>query len=388
MPPIGILEQICARQIGLMQDINSLIGQSKTEVNRPLLDARCLDPQFYHDPAIFEAELETIFKKRWLSVCRAEDVPDIGSYLTIDLFGERIIIVRGADQRIRALSGVCRHRWSKLADAGGQTTRFVCPNHAWSYDLDGEMIAAPHMERPQCFKREDYGLHKFGCEVWQGWVFVNFEPGAKSLADICKPIDEQIAPWRIADMRRLMPPIRFEGCYNWKQIAENVGEAYHVIGVHRKTIIKDVDFVNSSWTTDNQYYCRSEFPTATKNEPMFLNARLDIPEGFCGTWSYNLFPCHLFGMTRDFCVWQQLRISSAFSIQMEMHVLAPPNVDPPQEMIEEIRSSIKEVEAEDQEAFDRGFQGLKSAYTKPSPFSKFEEGVWIFQKWLLEQLSA
>src|SRR5437773_1976407 len=81
---------------------------------RPLLEARTLPPRVYHDPSVFEFEVEAWFRKEWLFVCREEDLPESGSYIRHELLGESVIIVRGADEEIRAFYNVCRHRGATI----------------------------------------------------------------------------------------------------------------------------------------------------------------------------------------------------------------------------------------------------------------------------------
>ena len=183
-------------------------------------------------------------------------------------------------------------------------------------------------------------------------------------------------------MRRILPPIIFEGPFNWKTICENLGEAYHVIGVHKTTVWPSLDYTKSEWTQDPDLYCRSEFPTQSPDGAGLLGGNpIPVPNGFCGTWAYNLFPCHLFGLTHDFCVWQRLEVYGPDRLRMEMHVLAPPETNVPGALLDKLSSSIRAVEQEDQDAFARIARGTRSASARPAPFCKHEFGTWAFQRW-------
>lgn len=112
-----------------------------------LRDVECLTlPRHaYLSPELYRHELETIFHHEWLCVGRDEHVPRPGDYYCLELLGEPLIIVRGEDGEVRALSSVCRHRYMPVTEGSGNTTRFICPYHAWTYATDGKLVAAPYM---------------------------------------------------------------------------------------------------------------------------------------------------------------------------------------------------------------------------------------------------
>ncbi len=125
-----------------------------------LEDNECLSlpPQAYGCAALHSRELDKIFHHEWLCVGREEYLPEPGDYYDFDLLGDPLIIVRGQDTQIRALSNVCRHRYMPLVSGRGRTDRFVCPYHAWGYDTQGQLIAAPHMEGSKRFQMRDCRL--------------------------------------------------------------------------------------------------------------------------------------------------------------------------------------------------------------------------------------
>src|SRR5690606_32578632 len=109
----------------------------------PESDARCLPGKFYTCSDFFQFEVETFLKKEWHCVGRVDEVPAPGDFFTTHLFNEPLLICRGDDGEIRALSNLCRHRGMPLAEGRGSTRRFVCSYHAWSYGRDGKLSNAP-----------------------------------------------------------------------------------------------------------------------------------------------------------------------------------------------------------------------------------------------------
>ena len=105
-----------------------------------------LTPDAYRSPELHVLEVEQIFSREWLCVGREEYIPDTGDYYRFDLLGDSLIVVRGEDGQVRALSNVCRHRYMPLVDGEGNTERFVCPYHSWTYDTKGGAGCRPIYE--------------------------------------------------------------------------------------------------------------------------------------------------------------------------------------------------------------------------------------------------
>ena len=132
-----------------------------------------LPRRFYADPDFYRAELERFYFNRWICAGRADQIPHAGDYFTRSLADESVIVTRDGSGTIRAVFNVCRHRGTRLCNQteGHFADRIQCPYHAWTYGLDGRLLAAPHME-PE-FRKEEYPLHRAGCEVWDGHIFVH-----------------------------------------------------------------------------------------------------------------------------------------------------------------------------------------------------------------------
>jgi Rieske 2Fe-2S family protein len=206
-----------------------------------------LPSEWYRDEAVFKIERDRIFCREWVGVCRAEQLPAPGAHLVIDVLGESILIVRNRAGELRAFYNVCRHRGTRLcrpADgprdpwavnlAGGVTSgrMIVCPNHQWSYDLDGALVAAPHLHAIPGFNKEDFHLYPVGAASWGGFVFVHLTPGAaQPLPGQLAPAAERTQRYPLADLR-IAATRRYEVAANWKILCENYNECYHCGGVH------------------------------------------------------------------------------------------------------------------------------------------------------------
>jgi phenylpropionate dioxygenase-like ring-hydroxylating dioxygenase large terminal subunit len=173
--------------------------------------------------------------RSWYSVGRAEEIATPGDYFTFDVAGVPLIIVRGMDGTIRALSNSCRHRGAKLIEGAGNARSFRCPYHSWLYDTLGRLRGAGGMDGVKGFALEDYGLPEVKCELWGGFVFVNLDPAAAPLAAWLGDLDERLGSYGLADLRRTRTVERILEC-NWKVFVENGMEEYHLPTVHKASI--------------------------------------------------------------------------------------------------------------------------------------------------------
>jgi len=201
-------------------------------VRRPVDRARLLPPRVFHDPAVYEYEMDEWFARTWLCVGRESDVARAGEYLVADVAGDSVVVVRGRDDRLRSFHNVCRHRGSTLlTEPVGSIVRFQCPYHAWTYELDGSLRRAPHTEAIEDFEPGEQGLFGVRLESWQGFIFVNVAPDGPSLRGSLADLPPLLERYPIALLARARR-IDYDVGANWKVIAENYSECYHCPGVH------------------------------------------------------------------------------------------------------------------------------------------------------------
>lgn len=201
-------------------------------VAEPLARARTIPSAWYVDPRFHDADREWIFARTWQGMAHAAQVKDPGQYVTENIAGEPVIIVRGKDGVLRGFYNVCRHRGGPLAlDAEGCVNALQCKYHGWTYLLDGSLRGVPAMDHTDLFDRKDFGLRPVQVQEWQGLVFVNLDPAAPPLADFMAGIAEQIAPMRL-DRLTFVRRVDYSVECNWKVYVDNYLEGYHVPYVH------------------------------------------------------------------------------------------------------------------------------------------------------------
>jgi Rieske 2Fe-2S family protein len=208
---------------------------------------RTLPTPWYRSAEIFQIEKERIFCREWIAVCRVEELPHPGDSRVLEVLGESILLVRNRQAQLGAFYNVCRHRGARLCRAadeqiaagrvalpGGVTAGrlIVCPYHQWSYDLDGALVAAPHLSAQPGFSKHDYHLHPVGVETWAGFVFLHLTPAeAKPLRMQLAGIPQRLERYPLADLSS-GATLRYEIAANWKIICENYNECYHCGGIH------------------------------------------------------------------------------------------------------------------------------------------------------------
>jgi choline monooxygenase len=188
----------------------------------------------YTDPRWHQVDLQEIVAKTWQWVCHVEKVREPGSYVTIDIADKPIAVVRDREGQLRAFYNVCKHRAHALLSGEGQTTRIMCPYHAWTYKLDGQLVRAPHTENLEAFETKQIWLDQVQVEEFCGFVYVNLDPAAPSLSSQTGDLETEIRYWApdIEDLtfgRRLTYDIKS----NWKNVVDNFLECYHCPTAHK-----------------------------------------------------------------------------------------------------------------------------------------------------------
>ena len=205
---------------------------ARFDPTRPLDAARTIPNTWYTSPEVADAERRAVFGSTWQMVGRAEQVAGPGSYLTADVGGEPVLVVRGEDRVLRAFFNVCRHRAAPiLNEPCGSATRLRCRYHGWTYDLAGKLRGTPEFDGVAEFRKEDNGLVPVAVGTAVGLVWVHLDPPAGALEEYLAPLPA----WAAGRFDGLTFGRRVEydlGC-NWKVYVDNyLDGGYHVNTVH------------------------------------------------------------------------------------------------------------------------------------------------------------
>ena len=294
--------------------------QTYDAIRKPAVEATTLPPHCYSSPEFYRAEVDHMFMKVWNFIGRADRIPKTGDHFSLDYVGVPIIVIRDRDGSVKAFANTCRHRGARLIDGemldGIATTRGLkCPYHGWVYGLAGELKGCPGMEQTVGFDKSQYGLVPVRLETWGGFMFINFDNGAKPLLEQLGDLPEQYAAYDCENLRVTRIKVHEVDC-NWKIHIENAMEEYHLPSVHGSTL-NLLDFehfdvpAKGGWMAIREKHegTRALLEEDRKHAfPMIPGIHGHAAEG---TNYVCLNPSTMLGMTID-CVWY-----------IELHPLGP-----------------------------------------------------------------
>jgi phenylpropionate dioxygenase-like ring-hydroxylating dioxygenase large terminal subunit len=230
----------------------------------PLEDAWTIPAPWYVDPRIEALERRSVFSDNWVVVGRADQVVEPGQYLTAEVAGEPILVVRGEDGVLRGFFNVCRHHAAAvMTDPCGTAHLLRCPYHGWTYSLAGELKGMPDFAGVEGFEKERNGLAPVAAEVWENFVFVRLSPGGLALRDFLgADLIGRLASENISGLRFFERRHYAIDC-NWKVFVDNyLDGGYHVPHLH-KGLNSVLDY--SQYTIENGgRYCLQSSPLVTK----------------------------------------------------------------------------------------------------------------------------
>lgn len=251
--------------------------------DRPLSRARTIPSSWYFDPEIYALERRRVFGGSWLLACRSDQVAAPGSFATIDIAGEPILVVRDEEGVLRAFHNVCRHRAAQVINAPeGKATKLRCRYHGWTYDLAGRLRGVPEFDGVEEFCREEQGLPQLAVAENRPFVFVHQGTPSMPFADFLAPFVERT---RHLGLDRLHFAARKEydlGC-NWKVFVDNFQDGgYHVNTVH-PGLASAIDY--------SKYHTENLGLTCLQSAPMVASGDAQVGKTRTGQANYWwLFP--------------------------------------------------------------------------------------------------
>ncbi|MFJ9898396.1 SRPBCC family protein [Streptomyces sp. NPDC091280] len=189
------------------------------------------------EPKWFDAEINGVFARTWQWVCHIEKLRKPGSYVSATVAGMPIAVVRDRAGVLRAFYNVCKHRAHELLSGSGTARNIICPYHAWTYALSGELKAARRADDMETFDKSEICLDQVQVEEFGGFVYVNLDPAARPLVDQAPDLAAEIARWA-PDVAELTHAKRltYELKSNWKNVVDNFLECYHCHVAHKEFV--------------------------------------------------------------------------------------------------------------------------------------------------------
>ncbi len=362
-------------------------------VRRPLLEAATLPPWCYSSPDFYAGEVRNIFAKVWNFVGHIDQLPLPGNYVTLDLVGVPIAMVRGKDGTIRAFANSCRHRGAKLLDGQGEVAAIRCPYHSWTYDLTGKLRGAPQMEDTDGFALADHALDEFRVGVWGGFIFLCLDPAAPSLEDFLGELPDLLRSYALNDMGLVRLKTWDIAC-NWKIYVENAMESYHVPTVHSKTIQLQRRDINPPLHGEGQWcglYTRHQGSRALEvGETGFPYIPSLEGQSAEGTYYILLYPTTMLALTYDCMWWLEVYPRGPGHIHLRSGACFPKSTIARPDFEEVVQRYYRRWDKsipEDNVVSELQQQGISSPFARTGRFSHMEPLVHTLANWVLDRVT-
>lgn len=377
-----------------MSRIDTLLRQIGDLAAAPLGEATAMPPEVYRSAALYDLERERLFAKEWLCPGLAAEIPDAGDYLTYSINDQPVVTIRGEDGRIRSFANVCLHRMMRLLEGRGNRRRIVCPYHAWTYDIGGRLIGAPHMKRTPGFEPRRLCLPEIRTEVWDGWIYITLDPDAPGLGSRLAPLHEVVAPYGTPDY---VPIVTEDYVWNtnWKLLTENFMEGYHLPVAHRRTV--GAWFPADSTEFPAETFDAFTYQTFAKNEDAKYGLAHRDNTRLGGRWRHTtvmptIYPTHMYVLAPDHLWYLSLRPKSIGEVQIRFGAALAPEVlaslEDPDAAKRELVGFFDQVNEEDRMVVEGIYQGAKAPLSRPGRLSWLEREIHDFIGYLARRLAG
>ena len=230
-----------------------------------------LDANHYIEPDLFTRDKDKIFYRTWQCVCHVSEVSAPGDYVTHTIVDEDVFVIRDREGELRAYYNVCRHRGHPLVEGTGSGKKLlVCPYHAWTYELSGQLRRAPGASESDGLNCDQINLRAIRVEQFCGFVFVNLDYDAAPLRPQLADLDAVMQTYH-PDMTKLrfVCETTIDHDCNWKLSVENYNECYHCPTVHASSLTKGVLSMDGYTTVPHDTMIWHEGKAQTSNEKQY-----------------------------------------------------------------------------------------------------------------------
>ena len=354
-----------------------------------------LPAKYFCCPHVFAQETERLFTPSWMAVGRSEDVATRGRFVTVTVEGHDLVLVRG-DDGLRCFHNTCRHRGTRLLEAprGELTGRcIVCPYHAWKYDTEGQLVAAPNMPSDGSFDTATYGLQPVPVTEWLGFAMVCLDGHTDTLPDDHQQLEAQLAPWQLPTLRRAAA-LDYRVAANWKLVMQNYSECYHCPTVH-PALHRLTSFRSSTNDLTSGPFLGGPMQLNDGCETMSVDGKRvgTLLPALSDTqrrevYYYVLFPNLLVSLHPDFVMTHTLKRESidVTQVRCEFHfhpdALAHDRFTPDRAV-----EFWDEVNRQDWHVCELSQQGAHNPAYRPGPYSPYESMLIAFDQHYLETMA-
>lgn len=396
------------RQSFITDDVNTITRQIQEAASLPLNEATTLPRSAYLSQEFFKVEEDRVFRANWMCVAHVSQVQNSGDYLTLELMGEPLLVVRDESNQIHVLSRICPHRATDIMHPAfemsdcGSVQRLICPYHAWGFNLKGELFAAPEMDKSKGFDKSDWRLKEFRSSIWEGFIFVNLDGEASPLHEQYSEFQQEVQAWNMADLEVAFQ-MEWECDFNWKVMIENWMEPYHHIGIHSETIQPSMParMTQTKPFQPHFFHCHLHFRKAIADEVRQAATENKALDGFTPIpglaveqqieWGLFLgYPSLMILTARDRVFWYRLQPISANKCKLTTFNLVSKEARQAPDYaqsLEDAKKLLVNFHNEDMQVANALYSGLSSDSVVRGRLSYLEEPIWQFQRFLSSQLT-
>lgn len=371
-------------QPGVLADLLKRINEA---ADVPFEQAISLPPDAYNAPALLDLELQAIFQKGWTWIGREDEIPRPGDYLTFEIAGQPIVAIRQKNGEIRTFLNICLHRMATLVDGAGHCEgTLVCPYHAWSYSIDGKLMASPFSQAAtDC--AEGRSLRELPTELWEGWICTSLDARPEPFGPQLEGLSRLLEKFR---MDQYVHVVRKDEIWdvNWKMLAENFMESYHLFKVHATSLEPHMP-TRSTYCIPGEDAYTIHFVRASP-EALYGVAHPD-KEGLEEDdrnliFDFCAFPTNLVAGAHDFLWWMSLQPCGVDRVHARWGVSYSPEI---MAGVTDLAAFRAETEAvfdaandEDKLALARVAKGSRGPLTQSGPLAQMERPLWEFARYL------
>ncbi len=363
---------------------------------RPLAEATTLTADHYTDDGFFDLEQQRVFARSWVGVGTTDELLSAGGaasdrVLVRSVGSRSVIVTTDKDGGLVAYLNACRHRGTELVAVDGPLGPIIrCPYHRWGYGRDGTLVATPRFDETEIegFDPKDFGLQPVSVDSFAGLIFVCLDPDVASLADWLGDLPQRLAGYDL-DRWHTVEEAVFDIEANWKLIAENYQEYYHLQWVHP-------DLATVSRVADHYRYqgrgCwigQTTTPVSSEERDDWLvlppSAGLDASDAASGRFIW-LFPNVGLSVLPNHCFVMLLQpVSPGRTIERGLWRLPAGSVANAAGVAKTVEF-WSAVNAEDIDIVERGQRGLRAGGFTPGRLSpRFEEPLHRFHNLLADR---
>ena len=373
--------------------LGAVLQLLQSTASTPFTEATPLPAAVNHSLEFLDCERQAVFEQEWICVGREDEINDRGNFLTHEIAGVAVLVVRQSDHQIKAFVNACAHRFACLVpDGTGSAKRFTCRYHAWTYAISGELVRAPYMDMKADFDPAQHRLRPLQVSVWEGFLYVTLaQQPVTQPHEVLAPLQEQVVGRYDMACYRTVLRESMQWQANWKNLIENFTESYHVPSAHGKTFAQHnkalEDYVCGE---DSEYYC---YHYAAQNSETGRGAAHPRNDRLDGKWrrmmvDFCVFPNHLVTLMPDYLWYITVQPLGVDKMQATWGLAVPPEVlaDVDEEEFDQwlvdYKQYLEVANEEDRTLVEALHRGSSSPLLPTGTYHPIERNLWQFGNYL------